>query len=435
MTTPRRNRILMKFLHAADLHLDSPLEGLETYEGAPVDLIRSASRRALENLVQLAIQERVDFVVIAGDLYNGDWRDFNTGLFFVRQMNKLCDAGIRHYLIAGNHDAASVMTRTLRLPVNPDGLSVMLSSEHPETRRLEDLGVAVHGRSFAHQAETKNMVPDYPSPVSTWFNIGMLHTSLSGTEDHDTYAPCTLVDLRSKGYDYWALGHIHKRSLLPADGSPLVAPPALYSGNIQGRHIRECGPRGCLLVTVDSRQQVEVVFRALDVFRWEVCQVSCENATSLDEILARFGEALRRLMEQQEGRPVGLRVRLEGATAVHQEVTSHRVAVTAEIRSMATTLSDGKVWIEKVKIGTCSRQQGLGPSQHEGPLGELERYLEEIPSSPEALASLVSELKDLAKKLPGELMQPPEGLLLDNPAWMRELIQDLRPMLFDRFQQ
>ena len=188
-------------------------------------------------------------------------------------------------------------------------------------------------------------------------------------------------------------------------------------------------------MTVDSRQQVEVAFRALDVFRWEVCQVSCENATSLDEILARFGQALRRLMEQQEGRPLGLRVRLEGATAVHQEVTSHRVAVTAEIRSMATTLSDGKVWIEKVKIGTCSRQQGLGPSQHAGPLGELERYLEEIPNSPEALASLVSELKDLAKKLPGEMMQAPEGLLLDNPAWVRELIQDLRPMLFDRFQQ
>ena len=151
MATHRRNRIVMKFLHAADLHLDSPLEGLENYEGAPVDLIRSASRRALENLVQLAIQERVDFVVIAGDLYNGDWRDFNTGLFFVRQMNKLCDAGIRHYLIAGNHDAASVMTRKLRLPVNPDGFSVMLSSDHPETRRLEDLGVAIHGRSFAHQ--------------------------------------------------------------------------------------------------------------------------------------------------------------------------------------------------------------------------------------------------------------------------------------------
>lgn len=214
----------MKFLHAADLHLDSPLGGLERYEGAPVDLIRGATRRALENLVELAIQEQVDFVVIAGDLYDGDWRDFNTGMFFGRQMNKLRDAGICLYLIAGNHDAASNMTRKLRLPTNPDGQSVMLSCDQPQTRRLDNIGVAIHGRSFAIQAETRNMVPDYPMAIGHWFNIGLLHTSLSGCEEHDTYAPCTPADLRSKGYDYWALGHIHKRSLIPVEGVPFSAP-------------------------------------------------------------------------------------------------------------------------------------------------------------------------------------------------------------------
>ena len=405
----------MKFLHAADLHLDSPLDGLERYDGAPVDLIRGATRRALENLVELAMREKVDFVVIAGDdLYDsGDWRDFNTGMFFIRQMAKLSDAGIRVYLIAGNHDAASSMTRKLRLPVNPEGDGLMLSHEQPkETQRLDDLGVAIHGRSFANQAEIKNMVPDYPTPIPHWFNLGLLHTSLNGSEEHDTYAPCSMSDLRSKGYDYWALGHIHKRSLLPNEGSPLTSPPALYSGNIQGRHIREPGPRGCFLVTVDERHCTEIEFRPLDVFRWEICLVPCAGAKNADDVVEQFRELLRTLIQQHDDLPLGIRVILEGATDAHQELTSHREGVTAEIRSTATIVSDGQVWIEKVRMTTSYPREKQSTLDGEGPLGELTRYLDELPNDPKALAQLADELKDLARKLPRELMQPPDGLQL-----------------------
>ncbi len=424
----------MKFIHAADIHLDSPLEGLERYEGAPVDLIRGATRRALENLVALAVRERVDFVVIAGDLYDGDWRDFNTGMFFIRQMHKLCEAGIRLYLIAGNHDAANNMTRKLRLPVNPGGDTVMLSHEQPETRRLEDLGVAIHGRSFANQAEKQNMVPDYPTPISHWFNLGILHTSLIGSDDgHDTYAPCTPTDLRSKGYDYWALGHIHKRSLLPADGSPLVPPPILYSGNIQGRNIREPGARGCFLVTVDQRQQMEIEFRPLDVFRWEVCVVSCAGCSTSEEILDRFRDSLRSLLAKHDRLPLGVRVRLEGPTAAHQRLTSQRTAITAEIRTIATIVSDGLAWVEQVRIATHEPIAKGAPDLGEGPLAELERYFDELPRNEQAITQLTDELKDLAKKLPTELMLPPDGLQLDNPDWIREIVRELKPMLMDRF--
>ena len=425
----------MKFLHAADIHLDSPLEGLERYDGAPVDLIRGATRRALENLVELAMRERVDFVVISGDLYDGDWRDFNTGMFFVRQMHKLCEAGIRLVMIAGNHDAASTMTRKLRLPVNPDGQSVMLSSEVPETRRFEDLGVAIHGRSFANQAETANMVPDYPAPVRHWFNLGLLHTSLSGSDEHDTYAPCTTADLRSKGYDYWALGHIHKRSQLPCEGIPFEGVPALYSGNIQGRHIREPGARGCFLVTVDAQNRVDAEFRSLDIFRWEVCSVGCGNFSTLDEIFAQTRAALGSLITRNEGRPLGIRVRLEGATDAHRQLTSRRTAITAEIRSMATIVSQDCAWIEQVRFATS--EPGSTKSDfltESGPLQELERYLEEIPENRAALAHLMNELKDLARKLPPELMQSRDGLLLESAEWIQEVVRELKPMLMDRFQ-
>ena len=346
------NRLTMKFIHAADIHLDSPLEGLERYDGAPVELIRGATRRALENLVALAIRERVDFVVIAGDLYDGDWRDFNTGMFFIRQMSRLQDAGIRVYLIAGNHDAASTMTRKLRLPCNPEGDGMMLSHEQPETRRLDHFGAAIHGRSFAHQAETANMVPDYPSPVPGAFNVGLLHTSLNGSDVHDTYAPCTPADLTGRGYDYWALGHIHKRTLLPSEGLPMAMPRAFYSGNIQGRHIREPGPHGCFVVTVDSKHHPEMEFHPLDVFRWEVCTVPAAGLATADDVLEKFRELLRSMISKHEDLPLGIRVIIEGASPAHQFLNSHRTAVTAEIRSIGTIVSDGRAWIEQVRIVT-----------------------------------------------------------------------------------
>ena len=422
----------LKYIHAADIHLDSPLQGLERYEGAPVDLIRGATRRALENLVQLAIRERVDFVIIAGDLYDGDWRDFNTGMFFVRQMAKLRDAGIRVYLIAGNHDAASTMTRKLRLPANPEGDSLMLSHERPETRRLDDLGVAIHGRSFANQSETKNMVPEYPAMVPHFFNVGLLHTSLNGSDEHDTYAPCTETDLRSKEYDYWALGHIHKRTLLPSEGNLLKAPPMLYSGNTQGRHIRERGARGCLLITVSEGHETEIEFRPLDVFRWEICQVQCSDAKNSDEVVERFREELQSVIERHNGLPLGIRVILEGATKAHQELTSQRAGVTAEIRSLATIVSDGQAWIEQVRLSTRYPRDQQVTEGGEGPLEELVKYLDELSNDSEAILQLADELKDLARKLPTELMQAPEGLQLDQVDWLREVVQDLKPMLLER---
>ena len=130
----------MKFVHAADIHLDSPLRGLERYPDAPVEEARNATRQAFENLVELAIGEDVAFVLLAGDLYDGDWRDYNTGLFFVGQMNRLRRAGIQVHLVSGNHDAASQITKHLRLPDNV----VHYDHRRPETYVRGDLGVAIH---------------------------------------------------------------------------------------------------------------------------------------------------------------------------------------------------------------------------------------------------------------------------------------------------
>ncbi|MEG8029093.1 DNA repair exonuclease [Sphingomonas aerolata] len=143
-----------RFLHAADIHLDSPLHGLSRYEGLPVEDIRSATRAAFDNLVQFAIDEAVDFVVLAGDLFDGDWRDMGTGLYFARMMGRLNQVGIPAFVLAGNHDAASVISRTVPWPPNVR----LFEARRPETHRLPDLAVAVHGQSFSTPAVTDNLV-------------------------------------------------------------------------------------------------------------------------------------------------------------------------------------------------------------------------------------------------------------------------------------
>jgi DNA repair protein SbcD/Mre11 len=247
----------MKFVHAADLHIDSPLCGLERYEGAPVERIRGATPRALENLVELCLAEDAAFLLLAGDIFDGDWRDYGTGLFFVAQLARLRQAGIAVYLIRGNHDAASQVTKYLPLPemVHEFGW------RHAETRVLEAHGVAIHGQSFATRAVTDDLTGAYPEPVRGLFNIGLLHTCADGRAGHEPYAPCSVDGLSAKGYDYWALGHAHAREVLSRD------PWIVFPGNLQGRHAREIGPKGATVVTVRDGRMADVEARALDVVR------------------------------------------------------------------------------------------------------------------------------------------------------------------------
>lgn len=282
----------MKFIHAADIHLDSALHGLERYEGAPVDEIRSATRRAFDNLIELAIEEEVAFILLAGDLYDGDWKDYNTGLYFMQHMARLCDAGIRVFIVAGNHDAASQITKHLRLPDNV----TLFSTKHPETVVLEDLNVAIIGQGFATRAVTDDLSQAYPQGDPQLFNIGLLHTCLDGKPGHEPYAPCSVDGLRSKGYQYWALGHIHKREEVSQD------PWIVFPGNIQGRHIREVGPKGCTLVRVESGEIASVEHRDLDVMRWARCEIDVSASETMDELFEQVSEGLQsELMKREDG--------------------------------------------------------------------------------------------------------------------------------------
>ncbi|MEZ6197331.1 MAG: DNA repair exonuclease [Planctomycetota bacterium] len=399
-----------RFLHAADLHLDSPLEGLDRYEGAPVDRIRVATRDAFEGLIALARSERVDLVVLAGDLYDGDWKDYNTGLFLNRQLARL-DCPV--VLLQGNHDAASVLTRSLRPPSNVH----VLASDRPETLVFEEIGAAVHGQSFADRKVTRNLAIDYPDPRPGLVNIGVLHTALDEPEGvHARYAPCKIEELRGRGYDYWALGHVHVRQTRGED------PWIVFPGNLQGRHARETGPKGALVVEVRGGRVQAPVFHALDVLRWAQVEVDAAGAETLDAVLDLIRAELAREIEAAEGRLVAARVTVVGRCGANAALRRDPDALVQEIRNLVPNL-DGELWIEKVRVRTRDARGIEDLAARTDELGELVRRLavgsgDETPAAP--------EFETLLRSLPVKIRHALEGDATD------EIETEARELLLSR---
>ena len=413
---------MIKFIHAADIHLDSALHGLERYDGAPVNEIRSASRRAFDNLIELAIDEEVDFVLLAGDIYDGDWKDYNTGLYFVERMVRLRDAGVRVFMVTGNHDAASQITKHLRLPDNV----TMFATNKPERAVLDDLGVAIHGQGFASRAVTEDLSLAYHQGDPQYFNIGMLHTCLDGKPGHEPYAPCTVDGLRSKGYQYWALGHVHKREEVSHE------PWIIFPGNIQGRHIRETGPKGCTLVTVENGEVVGVEHRDLDVMRWSLCELDVTTSETVDDIYEQVRGGLQTALDAAEGRPVAVRLVLQGSCSAHTKLHAGREHWVQEYCALATGLGGAGVWLEKVSIKTRPSVSVDEVLARDDALGGLLRAIQNIELDDTALDELANEVSALRQKLPAELL---EGEDSDNPAspeQLKESLEDIKELLVNR---
>jgi DNA repair exonuclease SbcCD nuclease subunit len=406
----------MKIVHAADLHLDSPLHGLLRHDGAPVADIRGATRRAFENLLGLCEQERADLLLLAGDLFDGDWKDYSTGLFFHAGLVRLRNAGVQVVLVRGNHDAASQITRRLELP---DGV-VELPSNRPGTWRSETLGVAVHGQSFARREVSEDLAAAYPDALGGLVNIGLLHTALSGRPGHGLYAPTSAEALLAKGYDYWALGHVHAREIVHAE------PWIVFPGNLQGRHARETGAKGASLITVEDGRVRTVEHRALDVVRWDALTVDVGPCADVDAVLEALRQSLSQALDDADGRLLACRVTLAGATAAHGALVARAEQVEADARALSLELGGQGVWIESLRLRTAPELDLGAFDARDDPGGRLVRRLADVLQDDDALLGLRDELADLAKKLPREVREGPDGLRLDDPGVLRELVADVQ---------
>lgn len=412
----------MKFIHAADIHLDSALHGLERYEGAPVAEIRSATRRAFDNLVQFALDEAVDFVLLVGDLYDGDWKDYNTGLYFSSRMGRLNEAGIRVFIVAGNHDAANQMTKHLRLPANVK----LFSDRAPERVVCEDLALAIHGQSFASRAVTDDLASAYPAGLPHTFNIGLLHTCLDGKPGHEPYAPCSVAGLRSKGYQYWALGHVHQREVVSQE------PWIVFPGNIQGRHVRETGGKGCTLVTVTAGEVTKVVHRDLDVLRWAVCAIDVSAEPDLDAIYERVRESLAGELAAADGRPVAARLQLVGTSVAHRRLHAEREHWIQEFRALATGLGGAGLWLEKVEFQTRPALTIDDALARDDALSGLLRSIRDLQLDSVALHTLEDEVAALRQKLPPELLHGAESYDPTDARQMQHALAEVKELLLNR---
>lgn len=415
----------MRFLHASDLHIDSPLRGLDRYEGAPVARLRTATRAALERLVDMAIAEHVDFVLFAGDIYDRDWQAFQTGLFFRETMVRLGRAHIRVFIVQGNHDAQGVITRQLILPPNV----TVFSSRTAQTFRIDELSVAIHGRSFPDRAVEEDLVPSYPPPVPDFFNIGMLHTSLNGRPGHDPYAPTDLTTLAAKGYDYWALGHVHAREVVSE------APRIVFPGNLQGRHANETGAKGCELVTVEAGR-IDAEFVALDVARWSQVVVPLDGLDRLDALGDVFREALEPVLDGAADRLHAVRVTLTGSTALHRLEANQPGTLAAAVQAAAQDVGDAEIWIEQVRLELTTPMDRAHAAQRQDAVGELIRLVNSVASEDAELASRArTELGELLDGLPAEVtadVVAGDVLRLDNFDDLRALLTDAEATVLAR---
>ena len=413
---------MFKFIHAADIHLDSPLRGLSRYESAPVESIRDATRRAFENLVDVAIEEKVSFVLLAGDLYDGDWKDYNTGIFFNRLMGRLHRNDIAVFAVAGNHDAANRMTRALESPANV----TFFSWRKVEKIRLNELSVTIHGRSFGTQHVEKNLAAGFPAAEDGMFNIGLLHTSLDGREGHAVYAPCSADDLRSRGYQYWALGHVHRQEFVSKD------PWIVFPGCIQGRHINESGARGCVLVTVEEGNVSAVEAFALDVLRWVRCSVDLTDAADMRDVLDRTRRSIENERASAEGRPVAMRIRFEGATMMSDELSAFPERFEQQVKALGAEISGDDLWIERVENKTLGKHDLKAALADDSAFGKLLADILAAPDNPDEISGFKQVISDLRRKIPPELYSDNPVLHLDDRQNIERLIEEAKHMLTGR---
>ena len=399
------------------------LRGLERYEHAPVDRIRGATRRALENLVALCLDEAVDVLLIAGDLYDGDWRDYSTGLFLSAQMSALREGGVAVYWVRGNHDAASQLSRYLQMPDNVRELSM----REPETVEDGRLGLAVHGQGFATRDVSDDLARRYPDARPGLFNVGLLHTALSGREGHAHYAPTSVDVLRNKGYDYWALGHVHGREVV------CDSPWIVFPGNLQGRHAAETGPKGATVVSVEGTRVVSVEPRALDAVRWTVLRIDARAAASGDDVMDLGRAALEKAVGEAEGRLVAARVVVFGASRAHDSLVGDRERWENQLRAAANDVGGDGAWIERVRFETDAELDIDALATRDDAVGQLVQSLRSLPEDEARLSGLLESLAELRRRLPPELRRGAESLAIEEPAGLLEPLADvertLLPML------
>ena len=398
-----------RFVHTADVHLNSPLATLALRDRELAELISGATRKAFVAVIDLCLVEQVDALLIAGDLYDGEQTSMKTARFLADQLRRLDEAGVRTFIIRGNHDAESRITRELTLPA-----SVKVFAGRAETVSLGAGGIeaAVHGVSFAHKHAPESLLPKFRPPIPGSVNIGIMHTSLGGSPAHGLYAPCSLSDLHGAGFDYWALGHIHQRS--EARGRAAIVMP----GNPQGRDINEAGPKSATLVAISDNRDIAIEERLTSVAEFERVPIDLAGVDDWREALGRIEKGLEAAREAAPSEHLVARLMLNGATPLAWRLRADADVLAEESRAIGAAI--GKTWIDRIELD-CAAPRATESAPSGDPVAELHALMETEVAQSKAFQDALSEIaEELRRNLPPGAR---DGLLGQDPG---ELAQILR---------
>lgn len=395
-----------KFIHTADIHLDSPLKTLALRNEGLAELVGNASRTVFKRIVDLCLSENVQALIIAGDLYDGAQTSMKTARFLATELTRLAQAEIPAFVIRGNHDALSKITKELVLP---DSVKIFSGRAEVVETIWNSHPVAVHGISFRQPHAPDSLLPHFKPAVPGAFNLGLLHTSLGGAQGHDPYAPCTVADLQETGFDYWALGHIHQRAEYP--GATTIVMPGIP----QGRDIGEAGSKSVSLVSVDDAGGLSVTERSLAVAQFERLPIACDGCDDWGDLVTKLRGAITAARRDHTIEHLILRPILTGSSPLAWRASRDVEFLLAEAQNAAESV--GTLWIDKLALDLSHSQTSL-PS---GAIKELADLLQNAGSDHPDKA-VQAELNVLLRKLPKDL----RNLLGDTEdevrtAWHAEL--------------
>ena len=400
-----------RFIHAADVHLDSPLRSLALRDPDLAELIGNATRRAFVRIIDLCLDEQVDALLLAGDLYDGDQTSMKTARFLSEQIRRLHEAGIHVFVIRGNHDALSRITKELTFP---DSVKVFGGRAEAIVvdRSNGDFPVAIHGLSFAQPHAPESLIGKYKLPIEGAVNIGLLHTSLAGAPGHDLYAPCSLADLQATGFRYWALGHVHKRSVV--EGKCAIVMP----GMPQGRDINEAGAKSVTLVTVADDRSILIEERVTSIAQFERVSIDATRIDDWRDLVGALGRVIERARDGLESEHLVARVHLTGATPLAWRIRRDLDLLKTEVDDRASMI--GACWVERLEVD-C-KAPGAAAASRDHPITELRRLIDEEVFRSDAYQA---EAVDIAEELRTQLPQECRNLLGADEAAFKAAVTEL----------
>ncbi len=376
------------FIHAADLHLDSPFSALGQENPELARAMRSATFEAFDNIIDLALNRKVDFLLVAGDVYDGADRSLRAQVRFRDGLKRLSDAGIGSYVVHGNHDPLDVWSSSLEWPAR-----VHIFRENVETvpvKRDGETLAFIQGISYPTRDERRNLSSLFRRKNPA-FHIGLLHANVGSDTGHEPYAPCSLDDLMKPEMDYWALGHVHNRKILSRE-----RPFILYPGNSQGRNIRETDERGCYLVRIKEGGEVEEEFCGTDVIRWTSMGLRINEMGTEQDLVKALDRACLDIAEKGSGRGSIARILLSGSGPLSKTLREPNSGNDLLEMARETGMSINPfVWVEQVGIRVGPELDLAAMIKKQDFMGELLRYSRELLEGEGFMESVKDDLSPL----------------------------------------